>query len=264
MNKRIIMKVFPLLLAIVSTCLTVGCTGSLAGSEAERADANSVEAVLERLKKQTAELKSYQCRIEYLFRQPLFESQTLRTGFLYYQKYGEKSKLRINFQTLKQDDEEERKHIEHYIFDGTWLTKIDYQIKQVTRKQLAEPNQPKDAFELVSEHFPIIGFSRIEDLKKQFEISLLPADKSKPGLIRLHLEVKPDSIYKDDYTYIEFGIDKELGLPHGIFAMSVEEDLYAIRLRNAKVNEKIDKEVFEFKIPEGFSKEITPLKKKPK
>ena len=264
MNKKIVAKVVIFLLCTVNTCLAVGCTGNLGGFQLKRCDVNSVDGILGNLSQSTAELKSYQCRIEYKFSQPLLESETLRKGVLYYQRSGGKSALRINFQTLKQDDEEEQKYIEQYIFDGVWLTKIDYQIKQVTRKQLAEPNQPKDAFELVSEHFPIIGFSRIEDLKKQFEISLLPADKSKPGLIRLHLEVKPDSIYKDDYTYIEFGIDKELGLPHGIFAMSVEEDLYAIRLRNAKVNEKIDKEVFEFKIPEGFSKEITPLKKKPK
>ncbi|GAI54121.1 unnamed protein product, partial [marine sediment metagenome] len=36
------------------------------------------------------------------------------------------------------DDEDQRKYIEHYIFDGVWLTYIDYQIKQVKQYQQAE------------------------------------------------------------------------------------------------------------------------------
>jgi len=151
-------------------------------------------------------------------------------------------------------------------------------------RQLAEPNQPVDAFELVSENFPIIGFNKIEDLKKQFEIKLV--DSTSPstvssgqsncspqveqeqgvpnGFIHLHLKVKPDSIYKDDYTSVDFWIDRKLYLPAKIVAVSIEEDIYRIKFLDAKVNEKIDKEVFEFKIPEGFGKEIIPLKKKPK
>lgn len=275
MNKRIIMKVFPLLLAIVSTCLAVGCTGNLAGSELKGGDINSVEVVLERLKKQTAELKSYQSQIEYRFIQPLFESETRRKGVLYYAKFDGKSKLRINFQTLKQDDEEEQKYIEQYIFDGIWLTHIDYQIKAVKRHQLAEPNKPVgDVFDLVSRNLPIIGFTKVEELKKQFEIKLVEQKKEPPPVIpaeagihefiQLNLKVKPDSIYKDDYTTIDFWIDKKLFLPAKVMAVSTEEDIYEIKFLRPKVNKKIDKKVFEFEVPEGFTVEIIPLKKKSK
>jgi len=276
---------FGLLIAAMGTCWAGGCLASLAHQQHKAADVNSIDAVLKQLIRSTAKLKSYQCRIEYLFSQPLFESQTLRTGRLYYQKSSRESKLRINFQTLKQDDEDQQKHIEHYIFDGVWLTHIDYQIRQAKMRQLAEPNQPVDAFELVSENFPIIGFNKIEDLKKQFEIklmdstgspqveqekertSVIPAKLVPKGagiqdFIYLHLKVKPDSIYKDDYTSIDFWIDRKLYLPAKIVAVSTEEDIYRIRFLDAKVNEKIDKEVFEFKILQGFDMEIIPLKKK--
>jgi len=73
--------------------------------------------------------------------------------------------------------------------------------------------------------------------------------------------VKPDSIYKDDYTSIDFWIDRKLYLPAKIVAISTEEDIYEIRLLGAKVNERIDKKVFEVKIPEGFGMEIMPLEK---
>jgi outer membrane lipoprotein-sorting protein len=284
MNEKIITKVFSLLLAIAEICWAGGGTGSLAGSEAARAGANSVakpqvEVVLERLKKQTAELKSYQSQIEYRFSQPLLESETLKKGVLYYQRSEGKSALRINFQSLKQDEEEEQKYIEQYIFDGIWLTHIDYQIKEVKRYQKTEPNKPVDAFELASENFPIIGFSKAEDLKKEFEIGLVDSTHSASSgqasspqveqqgveaknFIQLHLKVKADSIYKDDYTSIDFWVDKELYLPAKIIAVSTEEDVYEIRFLQPKVNKKIDKKVFEFEPPKGFAIEIIPLKKK--
>ena len=163
-----------------------------------------------------ASLKSYQCKVEYLFSQPVLESKTLRTGSLYYARFGNGSKLRINFDTLTQDDGPQQKYVEHYIFDGQWLTHIDYQIKQVQKRQLAEANEPIDAFELAKRNFPIIGFSKTDDLKKEFDINvvnrLIPR-KRNPNLIHLHLKVKPDSQYKDDYKSVEIWIDKELMLP---------------------------------------------------
>jgi len=261
MNKKIVAKVVIFLLCTVNTCLAVGCTGNLGGSQLKRCDVNSVDGILRNLSQSTAELKSYQCRIEYKFSQLLLESETLRKGVLYYQRSGGKSALRINFQTLKQDDEEEQKYIEQYIFDGVWLTHIDYQIEQVKRYQQTEPNEPVDAFDLVSRNFPIIGFSKIEDLKKQFEIKLV---KQKKGKAHLHLKVKPDSIYKDDYTSIDFWIDKKLYLPAKIVAVSTEEDIYQMKFLKAKVNKKLDEKVFEVKIPRGFGKEIIPLNVKEK
>jgi len=226
-------------------------------------DVNSIDSILQQLRGKTSGLQSYQCSIKYLFSQPLLESQTLKTGVLYYDKSGDQSKLRINFETLKQDDEPEKKYIEHYIFDGQWLTQIDYQIKQVKRRQLAEPNEPVDAFELARRNFPIIGFTKTEELKEQFEITLAEPNKNEPAeLVLLHLKVKPESIYKDDYKTVDFWIDKRLSLPAKIIAVSTEEDIYQIDLTGAKADEPLDKKVFDFTIPDGFSEpEVIPLRK---
>ena len=247
----------------VNMCQANGCTKNSAAHRPEVADVDLVEMVLKQLNQKTAKLKSYQAEIKYLFKQPLFESQTLRTGVLYYQKSGRKSALRINFQTLKQDDENQQKYIEQYIFDGVWLTHIDYQIKEVKRYQQAEPNEPLDAFDLASRNFPIIGFAKVEKLEKQFEIKLVKQQKDKTkNFVQLHLKVKPASIYKDDYTAIDFWIDKKSHLPAKIAAVSTEEDIYEIKFVKPKVNEKIDKKVFDVKVPNGFGEEIIPLKKK--
>ena len=77
---------------------------------------------------------------------------------------------------------------------------------------MAEPNKPIDAFALASRQVPVFGFSKVEDLHKQFEITLV-ADEQKEAspYHHLHLKVKPDSIYKDDYSTIDFWIDKNAG-----------------------------------------------------
>jgi len=292
MNKKTISKAVIFFLWTVSICWASGgtkgceCPKSSGTKPPGEVKADAVDTVLQQLNKKAQELKSYQAQIEYKFIQPLlFGSETLRKGTLYYTRSGKKSKLRINFETLKQDDEEEEKYAVQYIvldgiylsgpdhqFEGTWLVHIDYELKGVKYYQLAEPrdpNEPVDAFDLASRNLPMIGFTKIEDLKKQFEVTLVEQKKGKgEDSIQVHLKVKPNSVYKDDYVSIDFWIDKKLGLPAKIVAISTEpatepveqKDISEIKFLRPKVNKIIDKDVFEFKIPEGFDEpEIKPL-----
>jgi hypothetical protein len=78
--------------------------------------------------------------------------------------------------------------------------------------------------------------------------------------------VKPDSIYKDDYSTIDFWIDKTLGLPAKVAAVGAEADVgetYEIRLLEPKVNTGLDKNVFQVSFPGNFSVETIPLEKRP-
>ena len=266
MKKTIVTKIVVMLLVTVNISWAGPCAKNPCTPPAEKAKANPVDAVLKKLRQKTLELKTYTCRIEYKFSQPLLESETLRKGDLYYSKSGGTSTLRINFKTLKQDDEKEEKYIEQYIFDGIWLTQIDYQLEQVVKRQLAEPNGSTDAFDLVSENFPIIGFSKTNKLKEEFEIKFVEQQGGEvENFTHLHLKPKPNSVYKDDYAAIDFWIDKKLYLPAKIVAVSTEPDIlpdvYQIRLLKPKVNKKLGKKVFDLKIPKGFSTEIIPLKK---
>lgn len=250
------------LLLLFGMCLVQSCRATAAEPN-QSTDINSIDAILRKLNNTTSTLKSYQCRIEYRFSQPLLQSQTVRTGTLHYLKFENRSNLRINFETLKQDEEKQQKYVEQYIFDGVWLIVIDYQIKEVKKYQLAEPNNPADAFELATNNFPVIGFSAAKDLKKDFEISLLPEQRlDSLNLVGLHLKVKPDSIYKDNYSSVDFWIDKNLNLPVRIVSHSTEGDIYEIKLLEPKINQPMDKKTFEIKIPAGFGQpKVVPLEK---
>ena len=285
MNNKIITVAAFVVLWVIGTCWASGCKEVLEAQKQKNPTIDPVDAVLEQLNKKTSELRSYQGQIEYKYIQPLPESEALRKGVLYYARFEGKSALRINFNTLKQEDEEEQKRIEQYIvldgarlthpdhqFKGVWLAHLDYEFEEARYYQLAEPsdaNNQADVFDLASRNLPLLGFTRIEDLKKQFEVKLVEQKKAKAqDFIQVHLKVKPNSIYKDDYISIDFWIDKQLGLPAKVVAVTTEPgppfgDIYEIKFLKPKVNKGVDEKVFEFKIPKGFGEpEIIPLKKK--
>lgn len=278
MNRKNFNRIIVITL-LIQLCLAGGCEDVSAAknppkpnpqaAEQKTQQDNHLDEVLGRLNESAANLKTYQCRIEYLFQQPLFDSQTLRTGKMYYLRNAEDSLLRINFETIQQDEQPQEKYIEQYVFDGVWLTRIDYQLKQIKMYQLIDPNdlsenQSIDAFDLITEHLPIVGFTRTDKLKKDFDIELIEtktSDADAPA--KLQMKVKPDSIYAENYTSIDFVIDKKFSLPASITAFSVEDDFYQFKFIEPKVNEKLDREIFELKIPDGFPPpEINPLQKK--
>jgi outer membrane lipoprotein-sorting protein len=235
------------------------------GIKAEPNDANrAVSDYLQKLNNRTKSLESYQCRIEYLFEQPVFETKTLQKGDLYYQsaKGGDsRSALRINFATRSEEEEKEQKYQDEYIFDGIWLTHIDYQVKEVKRYQSAEggkENESVDAFELVAKNFPILGFSKIEELEKKYDIKLRRQGGGKDEFAVFTLSPRPESEHQD-YKTIDLWVDSSIDLPAKIIATNADGDIYTVSFLEPKVNQKIDKKVFEYKVPKGFTVEINKL-----
>jgi len=216
---------------------------------------------LERLSVKTRQLESYQCRISYLVVQTQFDgAKTLQNGKFYYRKTNGRTQLRINFETLKEDDETPQDYKDEYIFDGRWLTQIDYQTEQVKRYEKAEEGEYVDAFELIRQSFPIIGFNKAEELEKDFAIKFVEQKSTKAGdFVQLNLKPKPESEYAEDYVSIDFWIDIEIDLPSKIAAVNTEQDLYTIEFLKPVINKTIDKTIFEYKIPKGFTVEINKL-----
>ncbi|MFC1675960.1 outer membrane lipoprotein carrier protein LolA [Planctomycetota bacterium] len=264
MNRKTLTKTFLILALTASACRAPNACQTTCSI---RSMPSPVENILNKLNQQTEKLGSYQAQIEYFFKEPLLDSVTVRKGNLYYRKFDTDSKLTINFDTVKYDDEDQENQKSQYIFDGKWLTVLDYQNKSCQRRQLidanelSDPNKPANAFDILSNHFPLIGFTETRNLKEQFEITIIESAKENQP-IHLLLKVKPDSIYKEDYKTIDFWIDPKLNLPVRIMAVSIEGDIYEIKLLKAKVNKKMNKKVFDVKVPKGFSKpEIIPLEK---
>ncbi|MBN1806060.1 MAG: hypothetical protein JW837_12490 [Sedimentisphaerales bacterium] len=292
MNKKTVVKIVLVLLGIFNVCLVPGgsCKSPDSGGKLQATEikVDEIDTVLTRLNEKTSQLVSLQAQMEYRFTQPLLESTKLQKGIFYYSKFGNDSKLRLNFQTSKIDEEDEEKYREEYIvlngaglsypgrkFEGIWAVQIDYEmeaLRYIQLTQASDPNKPMDVFDLINENFPMIGFSKIEDIRKQFEISLVKQKDSESGdFVQVHLKVKPNSVYKDSYVSIDFWIDKKLWLPVKIVTVSTEpatepaemKDVSEIKFIKPEFNKKINRKVFDIKIPEGFDEpDIQPISKK--
>lgn len=218
--------------------------------------------ILNSMHKATQQLNSAQCEISYLTIQDpgLLDSRVLRTGTLYYLKEEKRSYLRVQFKDLKQDDFEPQARRDEYLFDGVWLTRIDYQLKQIDMFQQAEEDKPADVFELLRHNFPLVGFADVTTLNKDFDISLAQTPQDPNDTIHLFLKTKEQSPLSKDYTNLDFWINKDSYLPQRIQAYAVQGDIHDIRFSGLETNKKLEKAVFTIEKPSGFRENIEPLK----
>jgi outer membrane lipoprotein-sorting protein len=222
----------------------------------------NVEAIVQKVQEAAKSLKGYECQIDYVLRQPLLESQTRRKGRIYYLRSPTSSRLRVNFETLQQDDQSPQSYIEQFLFDGVWLTHVDYQVKAVKKRQMADPNKPVDAFDLAGKDLPIVGFTGMEDLRQDFDMEVVPIrpGQSADKVVCLSLKAKPGSRRGQEYRTIVFDVDKRLWLPVQVKAESTEGDIYDISFIQPQVNPSLEEAVFDLKAPKEFGDpEILPL-----
>lgn len=267
-----------MLIAMITPCLAENCTensdnGTVTNCTATENKSekpcekvkSELDITLEKMHQKNVSLNTFQADVSYLFIQDpeLLDSKRVQKGKLYYKKQKAKSNIRINFDTLSIDDEDEEKRKEQILFDGVWLTKIDYENETVSSWQQAEKDKPVDAFEFLSKNFPMAGFTKTQDLRKHFDVTLVEDGKNDPNdQIHLHLKVKKGSKFKDQYKTMDLWVGKKSFMPVRMLTFSVEGDIYDIRLLKPLLNKNIKNSVFVVETPKHFSQNREPLKKK--
>ena len=231
--------------------------------KSEQSD-GEIEEILSKMHNATKQLKSCQAKLSYLFIQDpdLLDSKTLRNGVLYYQKDEDCSRLRIRFDDIKQEDFKPENCRQEYLFDGVWLTRIDYKLKQIDLYQKAPKDNPIDVFELISNNFPLIGFSNIKQLREDFDIHLPQKSGETDKSITLLLSVKKGSKYEKEYKKIDFRVASDTYMPEKIVAYSSQGDIHDIQFKELKKNKKLKKGVFTIETPPDFHKNIERLEEK--
>ncbi|MHC4291286.1 MAG: LolA family protein [Planctomycetota bacterium] len=273
MNKYILLLAFlifmtPSTLAGKSCCAKSKDQDTKPAKTPEKASEKSdeLQTILSKMKNATEKLKSCQTKLSYLLIQDpeLLASETLKNGILYYVKDEDRSRLRIRFDDIKQDDFEPVKQRLEYLFDGVWLTRIDYKLKQIDQYQKAPEESPIDVFELISHNFPLVGFSGIDELEKDFEISLVKQKSADPNTsTHLLLKTRKDSNFNEEFTKIDFWVNNGTFLPLRIKAYSTQGDIHDIRFLDEKINKNLKNSVFTVETPAGFSKNREALKTEP-
>ena len=273
MKKHITLLIFLIYLSPFAPSATPCCSKSesqppkppASEKQSPECNAGEIEQILSKMNNATKQLKSCQAKISYLFIQDpdLLDSKTLQNGMLYYQKNNSHSQLRIRFDNIKQEDFDPEKRREEFLFDGVWLTRIDFKLKQIDRYQKAPEDKPIGVFELISHNFPLVGFSDIDHLKKDFDIRLPEKPGKSNKSIRLLLTTKKGSRYENEYKKIDFCADGETYMPQQIVAYSSQGDIYDIKFTELKINKKLEKAVFTIETPPDFRKNTEQLEEKP-
>jgi outer membrane lipoprotein-sorting protein len=224
-----------------------------------------IEKILSKMHNATKQLKSCQTKLSYLFIQDpdLLDSKTLRNGVLYYQKKDDRSQLRIRFDDIKQEDFEPENRRQEYLFDGVWLTRIDFKLKQIDRYQKAPEDKPIGVFELIGHNFPLIGFSNTERLRDDFDVRLPEKPDESDKSITLLLSVKKGSKYEKEYKKIDFRVNRSSYMPEQIVAYSSQGDIHDIQFKELQINKKLKKAVFTIETPPDFRKNVERLEEKP-
>lgn len=231
----------------------------------EEKKTETVEEKIDELAKSSEGIKSYQAEIVSVFKQPLLEAQTVRKGMMYYTRDANSSALRINFFTRQDDEEEPEEDIQQYFFDGVWLSRINFTTKHIEKRQMAREEHAVDAMNLVSENFPLVGFSDTDKLEEDFIIEQASnSDSNSVGNSseKIHLIPRKNGRYYDEYQYIDFLVDKNSKLPVLVESLTSEEDIYELSFLNTRINEKIDPNVFFLSMPKDFSIEVIKLENK--
>lgn len=253
-------------------CADSGCSSEKArGSRsAENAVKNQdkdsvvISEILNKINSASQNLKTCEARLSYLFIQDpeLLDSRTLRNGMLYFKKEKNRSNLRIRFDDIKEDDFNPKKEREEILFDGVWLTHIQYKLEQVDRYQQAPEDKPIGVFELINDSFPMIGFSGSDQIQNEFDIKLDKAEEpnSLPCLI---LTVQKESKYKENYNKILFWVDKDTSFPRKVIAYTPQGDESHVEFDYLNVNKKLENTVFKLETPKHFRENREPLKKEP-
>lgn len=215
-------------------------------------DPLDVGGIIAKITEKGEKLDSFTSNIIYsLTEDPeIFETTTIYTGTFRYLKTEKRQYAMIDFVTRQEDELPIEDYHQRYLFDGVWLTRVDYQLKQVNRDQLAPEDEPEDVFELISKDFPLMGFSGADKLSDSYDIKLEQSDDA--FAYKLRLEPKEDAEVK--YSDIEFVIDKRNFLPQTITSTSVSDDsICNIELDGGEVNSKLDEKIFKLDIPEDFT-----------
>lgn len=225
---------------------------------------DKLAAIIKKINASTEKLKSLQAVIEnkYIQDPDLFESVTINKGNIYYLKTPARSFLRIEFLTRQEDDFKPEIYCEDYIFDGIWFTRINHKLKQINMDQFAPVAKPIDVFSLISANFPLVGFTGMDKLEKDFTVKLIDAPQK--GDIHMLLKVKKDSKLSKKYTQVDFYVNPKTYLPTRLVSKTPENDTYDIKITAQQINKKIAKSVFQVETPPGFDKNVTRLQDKQK
>jgi outer membrane lipoprotein-sorting protein len=228
------------LIAAIVCAAALCCTAARAADSAfpPIADGASVDQVLDALKLRGDTLTDFSADVALSTVEQTTGDSYADSGKVWFQKLGgDDSRIRVTFtQHVVGDRIITEKH-EYTTADGK-LIERDYQKKTETDRQIVKPGEKIKLLKLGEGPFPMpIGQDR-EEVKRQFDVSLIPPAGDDPkNTVHIELKPKAQTDMARRFAQIDVWVDKQQGMPVRIVTLdSPREHIQTADLTNLHLN----------------------------
>jgi outer membrane lipoprotein-sorting protein len=177
-------------------------------------------------------------------------------GKVYYQAATAKTpaRFRIHFDVRRQSEGPRTRHVEDYVFDGSWLTVRKQRTREFTRYQTTEPGKRVNALELGRGPFPVPFGQKARTVIKYFAASTRAPAKGDPaGTDYLRLIARPRHARNLSMKSIDMWVDRRMGLPVKIVVVDRSENISTVDFvrKTIRTPKTFPKDTFALPTPRG-------------
>ena len=203
------------------------------GTGVDAAEDVSTNELLDRMHTLGQTLTSLRANVEMQTTDDITGDDSSRTGSFLLHKRGEgDTRARVKFDKLIIDDAGQKKTILEkieYLLEGDWVVDRVYGRsandpggRRETHRQIRKPGEKVDLLKLGEGPFPLpIGQPR-DSVRAQFEVTRLPDDAEKPGLVGLELRPREETRLARRFHQIVLWIDPADAMPRIIETVNAE------------------------------------------
>jgi hypothetical protein len=189
-----------------------------AASPGKDTTAPRVDEILTKLERRSDGLKDIRCKVRFVEDDRINLSQRTKQGSILFMITDPNPNFLIHFERTEVDGVLGKQ--EWYLFDGHWLYEVLERIRQVTKREIVEPGEQIDLFDLERAPFPLPFGQRRETILRNFDVTLVAPEPKDPARTdHLVCIPKPDSAMADRYDRLEFFVLQDLHLPSRIVAV---------------------------------------------
>ncbi|HMD54448.1 MAG TPA: hypothetical protein VKJ65_07870, partial [Phycisphaerae bacterium] len=167
------------------------------------------------------------------------QEEDIDIGAIHYQQSAGSTQFDIHFDELVVDGAIASTNADHDIlFDGQWLIDRDGSAKVYRKTQIAPPGGKFDPLKLGEGPIPIPIGQDPQEVLREFDVTLLPVDKSHAGLEGVRLVPRDPAAFT--FTQMDFWIDPKTQLPLQIIRTDPDGDVTTAALKNFQINKSMN------------------------
>jgi outer membrane lipoprotein-sorting protein len=245
----------------LALCLLL-CTAAKADSfQPIPADAQA-DQVLDALKMRGDTLKDFSGDVTLTTTDQTTADSTAQVGNVLFQQLGDgDGRIRVHFTQHVEGDKYTKEDHEFTLADG-WLVDRDYLKKNEVRRQVVRPGQKINLLKLGEGPFPLpIGQSR-EEVRRQFDVSLIAPAKDDPaGTVHLLLKPNPLTDLARKYSQIDVYVDRQNGMPTQIVTLDNDaQRMQSTVISNLHMNSGLKDADFSLPQVDGWDQTVEPFR----